>query len=89
VVLGEGKRTEALRASRKNGNRQPREVGSWGGGNPPECTSDLGGERLSGLKGRDLRGDALQWGEGTCRAYLQQKVGASSEGWIGISQSKL
>ena len=24
------KRTEALRASRKNGNRQPREVGGWG-----------------------------------------------------------
>ena len=22
--------------------------------NPPECTRDLGGERLSGLKGRDL-----------------------------------
>jgi len=26
----EGKRTEALRASRKNGNRQLQEVGGWG-----------------------------------------------------------
>jgi hypothetical protein len=29
LVLG-GKRTEALRASRKNENRQPQEVGGWG-----------------------------------------------------------
>ena len=48
-----GERTEALRASRKNRNRQPQEVG--GLGDPPECTRDLGGERLSGFKGRDLR----------------------------------
>jgi hypothetical protein len=41
--------------------------------NPLECTRDLGGERLSGLKGRDLRWNALQWGEGTCRAHLQYK----------------
>jgi hypothetical protein len=46
------KRTEALRTSRKNVNRQPQEVGDWG--DPPECTRDLGGERLSALKGRDL-----------------------------------
>jgi hypothetical protein len=26
-----------------------REIGSWG--DPPECTRELGGERLSGLKG--------------------------------------
>ena len=38
------KRTEALRASRKNGNGQPREIGGWG--YPPECTRDLGGESL-------------------------------------------
>ena len=53
LVLGGGKRTEALRASRKNRKKQPREVGGWG--DPPECTRDLGGERFSGLKGRDLR----------------------------------
>jgi hypothetical protein len=44
---------EALRASKKIGNTQPREMGGWG--DPPECTRDLGGERLSGLKGRDLK----------------------------------
>jgi hypothetical protein len=48
------KRTEALRASKKNGNRQPWKVGGWGG-RAPECTRDLGDERLSRLKGRDLR----------------------------------
>jgi hypothetical protein len=37
----------ALRATLING------VGGWG--DPPECTGDLGGERLSGLKGWDLR----------------------------------
>jgi hypothetical protein len=31
-------------ASRKNGNRQPGEIGSWG--NPPEFTRDLGGKIL-------------------------------------------
>jgi hypothetical protein len=54
LVLGEGKKAEALRSSRKNGNRQPREMGGLGG-YPPECTGDLGDERLPGLKGRDLR----------------------------------
>jgi hypothetical protein len=46
------KRTKTLRVSRKNGNRQPQEIG-WG--NPPECTRELRGERLSGLKGRNFR----------------------------------
>lgn len=53
LVLGGGKRTETLRVRRKNGNRQPHEVGGWG--YPPECTRDLGVERLSELKGMDLR----------------------------------
>lgn len=75
VVLGEGRR---LRASRKNGNWQLWEVGGWG--DPPECTRDLGGERLSGLIGRDLRGNDGQWGEGTYRAYLHQEERASNEG---------
>jgi hypothetical protein len=44
--------TEALRASRKNANKQPQEIGGWG--NPPECTRDLGGKRLPGLIGRDF-----------------------------------
>jgi hypothetical protein len=48
-----GKRTEALTASRQNENSQPQEVG--GVEDPPECTKDLGGERLSGLKEGNLR----------------------------------
>jgi hypothetical protein len=46
--------SEALGASRKNGNRQLWELGG-GGRDPLECTRDLGGERPSGLRGRDLR----------------------------------
>jgi hypothetical protein len=52
LVLDEEKKTEALRASKKNQNRQLWEVGGWV--YPPECTRGLRGERLSGLKGRDL-----------------------------------
>jgi hypothetical protein len=52
-VLGGWNRTEALRASRKNGKMQPQEVVD--GRDLPECTRDLRGERLSGLKGMGLR----------------------------------
>jgi hypothetical protein len=45
--------TEALKASRKNVNRQPQEIGGWE--DIPECTRDLGGERLSRHKRRNLR----------------------------------
>lgn len=38
--------------SRMDRNRQPQEVG---GGDQLECTRNLGGERVSGLKGRNLR----------------------------------
>ena len=64
-VLGGGKRTEALKTSRKNGNRQPREVGD---------------RKLSGLKERDLDGSPTV-GQGTCRAHLQQKHRVSRKGW--------
>jgi hypothetical protein len=47
------KRTEAPRASRKNGNRQLWKVEGWG--HPLECARDLGDERLSGPKKWDLR----------------------------------
>ena len=47
LVFSEGKGLKSLRARRKNGNRQPLEVGGWE--DPPECTRDLGGERLLGL----------------------------------------
>jgi hypothetical protein len=48
-----GEKTEALRASRKNGNRQHWELGGWE--QPPECNRDLGSEILSGVKRRSLR----------------------------------
>jgi hypothetical protein len=53
-VLGEGKKLKALRASKKNGNRQPQEIGGWRTPSPPKCTRDLEGQRLPGLIGRDL-----------------------------------
>ena len=52
-----GNITEVLRKSKKNGNRQLFEVG---GEKTLGYIRDLGGERLSGLKGRDLRRNALQ-----------------------------
>ena len=52
-VLGGGKGLKFLRYSRKNGNMQPREVRSCG--DHSECTRDLGEERLSEVKGKDLR----------------------------------
>ena len=50
----EGNTVMYWRTSRKDGNQCPRKVGSekW---DPLECTRDLGGKRLSELKGRDLR----------------------------------
>jgi hypothetical protein len=50
----EGNGRESLRASRKNGNTQPWGQ-RWEVGHPLENTRDLGTERLTGLKGRDLR----------------------------------
>jgi hypothetical protein len=53
TVLSEGKELKSLRASRKNENMQPREVGGWE--NPLKCIRDLGDGRPSGLKERKLR----------------------------------
>jgi hypothetical protein len=52
--IGREKRTEAPRASRKNGNRQPGGGGGGVGGcgDHLECTKVLKDARLSGLKGR-------------------------------------
>ena len=56
--------------------------------NALEYPTDLGGERLSGLKGRDPRWNALQLGEGTCRVLLQWRDRTSS-GKMGLpSHSK-
>jgi hypothetical protein len=43
------------RASTKNGDIQTQRREIRGLGDPPECIRDLGGERLSGLRGRGLR----------------------------------
>ena len=56
--IGWGKRTEDIRASKKNGNRKPQEIAHWG--DPSVCTRDLGGQSLPGLKGRNLRWNAWQ-----------------------------
>jgi hypothetical protein len=53
-----GKRTKALGTSRKNQNRQTQEVGCWW--NPLEYSRGMGGERLSGLKGRNFRWNVLE-----------------------------
>ena len=51
-VSDEGKGLKSPRTIKKNGNLQPWEVGGWG--NPPEYTRNVGGERLSALKERNL-----------------------------------
>jgi hypothetical protein len=59
--IGERNRSDTLKASKMNRNWQPQEVGS--GGNPLEYTRDLGGERLSGLKGRGTLNEMSNSGE--------------------------
>ena len=54
LVLGKGKGLKPCGAAERNVNRQPQEIGGWG--DPPECTRDLGGERLPGLPGPGLPG---------------------------------
>jgi hypothetical protein len=78
LVLREGKSIEALGARRKKGSRQPQEIG--GCGDPPECTRDLGGERLSGIKGRDLD-EMLNNKERELIVSTSIRKAASSEGW--------
>jgi hypothetical protein len=67
-VLGEEKVVKSLWVNRKNGNMHSWEVRGWG--DPLECNRDLSSERLSGLKGRELRWNALHWGEEICRGHL-------------------
>jgi hypothetical protein len=83
LVLGEWKGTEALRASRKNGNRQPSEVGVWE--DPSECTGELGGEKLSGLKGKGPYSGKRELVEPT----FSRKAGHQMKDGVAIPQSKL
>ena len=72
-----GEKTEITEDQQKEGKQAT--LGGRRLGDPPEYTRDLGSERFSGLKERDLRYNALHGGEGTCRAHFQQKGRASSE----------
>ena len=54
LVLGRRKRTEALRASRKN-EKKATSGGRRLGEGTPQCIRESGGEKLSELKGRDTR----------------------------------
>jgi hypothetical protein len=47
---------------------------------PLESSRNVAGERLSGLRGKDLRLNAQPWGEGIYRVYLQQNDRESSGG---------
>ena len=49
LVLDEGKGLKPRGASER------KKTGNFRLGDPPECTGDLGDERLSGLKGRNFR----------------------------------
>jgi hypothetical protein len=82
-----GEKTESPKASRKNGNRQPQEVEGWG--NPPEYTRDLGSERLSGLKARDPRQNALQWERELLEPTSSRKTEHQVRDGVAIPQSKL
>lgn len=75
-----------LSLKKKKKKPQDQEVGGWK--DPPECTRETW-EVKDSQDSKDLRQNALYWGEGTCKAHLQQKVRASSEEWVAIPQSKL
>jgi hypothetical protein len=47
------------------------------GGEPPECTRDLGGERLLGLKGRDPTVPYFEE-----REYLELRTKKAGERWF-------
>jgi len=75
-AFGWGNTTEALRVSRKNGNRS---LGLFEvGGGALECIRDLKGERLSQLKGRDPRWNGEKEHE---ELTSNRKTGHQEEGW--------
>ena len=75
--------TEAQRDSRKNENRQPWEIGGWG--DPPECTRDLGGERLLGIKDETPKSRERELMEPTS----SRKIGHQVRDGVAIPQSHL
>ena len=52
-----------------------------GRGEPLECTRDMGGERSSGLKGRDLRWNASIGEKELVEVISNRKIGHRIEGW--------
>jgi hypothetical protein len=53
------------------------EVGRY----PLECARGLGGEKPWGLRGRDLRWNVQQWGEGLVESTCRGKTGHQVERW--------
>jgi hypothetical protein len=78
--------TEALRASRKNGNRRPPKVGGWG--DRTNSTRDLGDENLSGFKGRDPRCNSDSREKELVEATSSRKTGHQVRNRVSIPQSK-
>jgi hypothetical protein len=76
LVLGGNQRTEALRASRKNGNRQLQEVGNGGTLQNVSETWDVR-ESQESKDSSLIKCSTVSKG----RAHLQKKHRASSEGW--------
>jgi hypothetical protein len=74
---------KSLRGSRKNGNMQPQEVEDWG--HLPEYKTDMGGERLSGLK------DEMPYtGErGLVEPTSSRQIGHQVRNGVTIPQPKL
>ena len=86
--IGCGKGLKSLKASRKNGNMQPQEVGGWAV--PPECTRDLGGERHSGLKERGTLVEMPFIGEAELAEFTSsRKTEHQVRDGVAMPQSKL
>ena len=71
----------------KEQKQEPQEVGGWG--NIPECTTDLGDERLSGLKGGTLDKMPESKEKELIEPTSSRKTGHQGREGIAILQSKL
>jgi hypothetical protein len=74
-----------LRASRKNRNRQPLELG---GGETLQNTRDLEGGRFSGLKDGDLNEISYNGGRELVEPTSSRKIGHSVKFGVAIPQLK-
>jgi hypothetical protein len=85
MILGGVGRTEALRTSRKNGNRQPRKVGGWG--HLLECTRDLGDSQDS--KGGTLGEMSYSGARELVDPSFSKKTGHQVKDGVAIPQLKI